>query len=242
MRERVNVPEVAPPEPSQAPAQLPPLASAIGNRAFAQLVARREFHDEDTIPDYRPPSYSPKSSDLRDAIMDNAAGLVPATEGDAKFYAGVDKASIDGGRAWAAKRGTTYTDCIDFAIRRVAVGLAKVGIKRGVPSPVFPDASPAFVKASAGMDATMRPSPGDIFVMHSGSAKDATVDSGNFAHTGVIKEVVQTGGGTEQWSSYDGGQGSSAKLQHLMVTRTYDPDTNLYGGKVLHGWIDVDLI
>jgi hypothetical protein len=207
------------------------------------LLSRVVYHDEDTIPRYQPASFTPKDSDLRTAIIENAAGLVPATEGEAKFYAGVDKASIDKGRAWAAGRGTTYTDCIDFAIRRLAAGLAKVGKKATVPSPVFPDRSPAFVKASAGMDAGSRPSPGDIFIMHSGTQADPQADSGNFAHTGVIKQVVQPGGGgTEQWTSYDGGQGTAAKLAHLEVTRDYNPDTNMFGGKVLYGWIDADLV
>jgi hypothetical protein len=232
--------------PGARAAVLGPVVSGrapIGNRARARLLSRVVYHDEDTIPDYEAPSYSPKSSDLRDAIMENAAGLVPATEGEAKFYAGVDKASIEKGRAWAAGRGTTYTDCIDFAIRRLASGLAKVARKATLPSPVFPDKSRAFVRASPGMDASTRPSPGDIFVMHSGTKADPQADSGNFAHTGVIEEVAQSsGGGTEQWTSYDGGQGTAAQLAHLEVTRTYDPDTNMYGGKVLYGWIDVDLV
>jgi hypothetical protein len=93
------------------------------------------------------------------------------------------------------------------------------------------------------MPPDLRPSPGDIFVMHSGTAKDPTADSGNFAHTGVIKELMTSGGdGPEQWTSYDGGQGTATKLQHLEVTRTYHPDTNMFGGKVLYGWIDVDLV
>ena len=93
------------------------------------------------------------------------------------------------------------------------------------------------------MPSDLRPSPGDIFVMHSGTAKDATADSGDFAHTGVIKEIVGAGGdGPEQWTSYDGGQGSAATLKHLEVTRTYEPETNMFGGKVLYGWIDADLV
>jgi len=199
---------------------------------------------EDGVINERTRSYSPQSSPLRDAIVENGAELVPATEGEQKFYAGVDKDSIEKGRKWAAGRGTTYTDCIDFAVRRLAVGLMKVGIKKSAfPSPVFPDASPAFVKAYKGMPPDLRPSPGDIFVMHSGTAKDATADSGDFAHTGVIKEIQTSGGdGVEQWTSYDGGQGSAAKLQHLEVSRTYHPDTNMYGGKVLYGWIDADVV
>ena len=144
---------------------------------------------EDGVINERTRSYTPQSSSLRDAIMENAAGLVPATEGEQKFYAGVDKASIEKGREWAAGRNTTYTDCIDFAARRLGAGLLKVGSKATVPSPVFPDASKAFVKAYKGMPPDLRPSPGDIFVMHSGKPKDATTDSGDFAHTGVIKEV-----------------------------------------------------
>jgi hypothetical protein len=60
----------------------------------------------------------------------------------------------------------------------------------------------------------------------------------------VIKAVVPsaTGTGSESWTSYDGGQGSPTKLQHLEVTRSYDPTTNMYGGKVLFGWFDVDLL
>jgi len=211
------------------------------NRARARLLSR--IVHEDGVIHERTRSYSPQSSPLRDAIMENAAGLVPATEGEQRFYLGVDKASIDKGRAWAAGRGTTYTDCIDFAVRRLAIGLAKVGTKATLPSPVFPDASKAFVKAYKGMPPDLRPSPGDIFVMHSGTTKDATADSGNFAHTGVIKEIHTSGGdGVEQWTSYDGGQGSATKLQHLEVSRTYHPDTNMYGGKVLYGWIDADLV
>jgi hypothetical protein len=211
------------------------------NRARARMLSR--IIHEDGIINERTRSYSPQSSPLRDAIVENAAGLVPATEGEQKFYAGVDKESIDKGRKWAQGRGTTYTDCIDFAARRLAVGLAKVGSKATVPSPVFPDASKAFVKAYKGMPPELRPSPGDIFVMHSGTAKDATADSGDFAHTGVIKEVATSGGdGLEQWTSYDGGQGASTKLQHLEVSRSYHPDTNMYGGKVLYGWIDADLV
>ena len=58
----------------------------------------------------------------------------------------------------------------------------------------------------------------------------------------MIKEVRTSGGdGMEQWTSYDGGQGTATKLQHLEVTRTYSPETNMYGGKVLYGWIDADL-
>jgi hypothetical protein len=211
------------------------------NRARARMLSR--IVHEDGVIDERTRSYTPQSSSLRDAIMENGASLVPATEGEQKFYAGVDKASIDKGREWAAGRGTTYTDCIDFAIRRLAIGLAKVGKKAKLPSPVFPDASPAFVKAYKGMPPDLRPSPGDIFVMHSGTAKDTTADSGNFAHTGVIKELATSGGdGVEQWTSYDGGQGAATKLQHLEVSRTYHPDTNMYGGKVLYGWIDADLV
>ncbi len=218
------------------------LARVTGNRARAALLSRIAY-GEDGLINEPIRSHSPLSSPLRDAIMENAASLVPATEGEAKFYLGVDKASIDKGREWAKGRGTTYTDCIDFAIRRLAIGMAKVGKKGALPSPVFPDASKAFKKAYQGMPPDLRPSPGDIFVMHSGTAKDATADSGNFAHTGVIKEILPGGdSGPEQWTSYDGGQGSAATLQHLEVTRTYTPDTNMYGGKILYGWIDVDLV
>jgi hypothetical protein len=227
-----------------------PAAAAVGavvagppasNRARARMLSR--IVHEDGVIDERTRSYSPQSSALRDAIMENAAGLVPATEGEAKFYAGVDKDSIEKGRTWAAKRGTTYTDCIDFAARRLGAGLAKVGSKAAVPSPVFPDASKAFVKAYKGMPPDLRPSAGDIFVMHSGTAKDPTADSGDFAHTGVIKELQTSGGdGMETWTSYDGGQGAATKLQHLEVTRTYNPATNMYGGKILYGWIDADRV
>lgn len=247
MSERVHEAESAAPEPAPADRSVARIASLAGalptsNRARARMLAR--IVHEDALMHERTRSYSPQSSPLRDAIMENAAGLVPATEGEAKFYLGVDKESIDKGRKWAAGRGTTYTDCIDFASRRLAIGLAKTGNKNPkLPSPVFPDASPAFVKAYKGMPPDLRPSPGDIFVMHSGTAKDASADSGNFAHTGVIKEVVTSGGdGVESWTSYDGGQGQATKLQHLEVTRTYHPDTNLYGGKVLYGWIDADLV
>jgi hypothetical protein len=212
------------------------------NRARARMLSRI-IHDEDGLINERTRSYSPQSSPLRDAIVENGAGLVPATEGEEKFYRGVDKDSIDKGREWAKGRGTTYTDCIDFAIRRLAIGMAKAGKKGKLPSPVTPDGSPAFVKAYPGMPPDLRPSPGDIFVMHSGTTKDPTADSGNFAHTGVIKELATSGGdGAEQWTSYDGGQGTATKLQHLEVTRTYHPDTNMYGGKVLYGWIDADLV
>jgi len=217
-------------------------AMAAGRAPASNRMLSRIIH-EDGVINERTRSYTPQSSSLRDAIMENAAGLVPATEGEQKFYAGVDKASIEKGREWAAGRNTTYTDCIDFAARRLGAGLLKVGSKAAVPSPVFPDASKAFVKAYKGMPPDLRPSPGDIFVMHSGKPKDATADSGDFAHTGVIKEVRTSGGdGTEQWTSYDGGQGTATKLQHLEVSRTYSPDTNMFGGKVLYGWIDADLV
>jgi hypothetical protein len=225
--------------------------AGAGNRALALTLSRagaRKLSRDPAVdvitgadPAAVPTPYAAKTNDLRNAIIANCAGLVPATEGEQKFYAGVDQASIDAGRAWAAGRGTTYTDCIDWALRRVAAGIAKVGGKGKVPSPVFPGSSPAFVAASAGMPAGKRPSPGDIFIMHSGKKDDATTDSGNFAHTGII-ESVDPSSTPETWKSYDGGQGTPAKLAHLEVTRSYDPATNVIGGKILYGWIDVDLI
>ena len=260
--ERAHAPEDASAElgTEATPSIAPDLLSLIGNRGTQSLVQRApagvpvlppsnrgRARILSRVPDleetYRiaPDRYEPKGSDLRDAILADAAAVVPATEGEAKFYLGVSQATIEEGRR-NTPAGRTYTDCIDFAANRVKAGLWKVKKKATVPSPVFPDQSPAFVRAWKDMEQTRRPSPGDIFIMHSGTPDDATADSGNFAHTGVIKEIQPSGGGAEQWTSYDGGQGSPTKLEHLEKTRSYDPKTNIFGGKVLYGWIDVDAL
>ena len=123
---RTHDSEDAGPEPASVPVAAA-VSSLLGNRSLARLAGAggpasaavgalaagrapasnrmlsRIIH-EDGVINERTRSYTPQSSSLRDAIMENAAGLVPATEGEQKFYArrrqGVDREGPGmGGRA-----------------------------------------------------------------------------------------------------------------------------------------------
>jgi len=101
----------------------------------------------------------------------------------------------------------------------------------------------AWNAASAGMPATSRPSPGDVYVLHK------SANTAKFSHTGIIRSIEQpAGGGVEAWHTIDGGQGSQPHEEHKENTRYYHPDTNAITGEanqgdydaILWGWVDVD--
>jgi hypothetical protein len=166
----------------------------------------------------------------------NGQKYTPATEGEQKFYGVVDKGTLEQARI----DHPGYTTCVDFAQRMIAFAtMDKKG--QNFISVWGPSANvskkKAWVAASPGMDRSIRPSPGDLCVLHKPDKPD------DFQHCFIIDAVQQpTTGGDEVWSSFDGGQGKAPQEQFLAKTRSYSPDTNTLSGSPVFGWVDVDLL
>ena len=203
------------------------------------------------------PTPTPGGTGFRDEILRLLAHFEGAVEGDPVFEKEfMAHATLEEQRKASGREGRTYTTCIDFQTMIFNRAAANAGITpkaKALGLLCEKNTTPvgAWHPGAAGM--AERPRPGDILLLYKAESPN------EFSHIGYLKSI-SNGGGTETWTTVDGGQGAAGKYDKngnliqagresiQAVARTYESGTNLIAGetsqggkaRVLRGWVDVD--